>query len=133
MSSIDTAVYTRLAACAGLTALVSTRIYAHFTPQNATYPCVVHNQISGPRQYVMGEQNPIVRARWQLDSYAATSVAARAVSEQVRLALSNYHGTSDSVVIDHVEQVNELSDYNESEELHRVIQDFMIDFRETTP
>lgn len=127
MGSIDTALYTRLSG------LISTRIYPAPIPQNATYPLVVYQQISGPRSYSMGVQSLIVRARFQLDSWAQTSLAVRSLAEQVRSALSNYHGTSDGVVIDHVELVNEQKLYEDEADLHRMIQDYMIDYRESAP
>ena len=133
MASIDSALYTRLSGFAGLAALVSTRIYPPLAPQNATYPLVTYQQISAIRPYAMGTQIGLVQARFQLDSWAETSPGARAVSEQVRLALSNYSGTSDTIVINHCELVNEQrGDPEDQGELHRIIQDFMVWFFEAS-
>lgn len=134
MSSIDTALYTRLSGFAGLAALVGTGIYPPPAPQDATYPLVTFQQISGVRTHVMGpNETGFVDARFQVDSWATSSTSARAVAEQVRLALSCYRGTSDTIVIDLVVIENEQALYDDEVELHRIIHDYIVHYRETTP
>ena len=131
--SIDSALYTRMSGFAGLIALTGTRIYPPPIPQNATYPCCTYQQISGPRGYVYGNQSGFVDARFQVDSWATTSVAVRAVAEQVRLCLSIYKGTSDSVVIDLITLIDEQRLYDDEAKLHRAVHDYMITYRESLP
>ena len=133
MSSIDTALFTRLSGFAGLTALVGTRIYPPPVPQNATYPLVTLSQVSGLRSYVYGNQSGFVDARFQFDCWATTSIGARALAEQLRIALSFYRGTSDGVVIDLIRMDNEIKDYDDVAELHRIIQDYFVTYREELP
>lgn len=131
MSNIDTAIYTRLSTHAGLAALVSTRIYPPPAPQDATYPLVTYQQISGIREYAMTTQVGLVDGRFQFDVWAETRPGARTVAEQVRQALSNYRGTSDTIQVDFVRMDTELVDYDEDAALHRVLQDYIISYRET--
>ncbi len=133
MSSIDSALYTRLVAFPGLAELVSTRIYPPPIPQNPTYPLVTLQQISGVRGYVMGNQSGAVAARFQVDSWAETSIGARALAEQVRLAMSIYRGTSDSVVIDLITIENETRLFEDGVELHRIMQEYLVNYRESLP
>jgi hypothetical protein len=126
--SIDSALYTRLS-----TVLAMTRIYPPPVPQNATYPLITYQQISGVRGYVYSNQSGWVRARYQIDSYATTPTAARALAEQVRLALSIYKGTIDGVVIDLIVIVDETKFYEDDTKLHRISHDYMVDYRETCP
>lgn len=133
MGTIDSAIYTRLSGFAGLSALVSTRIYPAPIPETPTYPLVTYMQVSGVRVYAMSNQTPLVDARFQVDSWATTSTGVRALAEQVRLALSAYSGTSDSVVIDLITLENEQKIYDDEAGLHRVIQDYFIAYRETQP
>jgi hypothetical protein len=130
MASIDTALFTRLS---GNVALAGTRIYPPPIPQNATYPLVTYQQISGVRDYVYSNQSGLVRARFQMDSYAETAMGARALAEQVRLCLSIYRGTSDTIVIDLIQIINEQRVYDEDVGLHRLIHDYQIDYREACP
>lgn len=41
-------IYSKLTATAGVTALVSTRIYPIFLPQNATYPAIIYSVANKP-------------------------------------------------------------------------------------
>lgn len=132
--SIDSAIYTRLSGFAGLSALVGTRIYPPPLPQITTYPAVSYLQISAVRDYVMGNQSGLVHARFEINSWATTTITARSVAEQVRLALSNYHGTSDSVVINWTEMVSpETVFYEDETKLHGISQDYIVTYSETTP
>jgi hypothetical protein len=119
---------------AGLGALVSTRIYPSPIPQNPTYPLVTYQKIDAPRDYVMGNQSGLVFSRFQVDSWAETYDACEALAEQVRLSLSNYAGTSDTIVIDWVEMDNEQGPmWDEVSGLQRVIQDYMVTYFEALP
>lgn len=133
MGNIDTALYTRLSNFAGLIALTSTRIYPGLAPQDCAYPFVVYEQLSGVRDYVMGNQSGLVSSAFKLDSWGETRSSARSVAEQVRLALSNWHGTSDGVTIDWTEMDTELSDYDAEAFAYRVIQWYTIHHRESLP
>jgi len=127
----------RLAGFAGLSALVSTRIYRLTVPQDAVLPAVTYQRISGPREYVMGQQTPLVRARFQITSWADDYSGVKAVAEQVRLALSNYAGTSAGVVIDWVEMVNDTDlfedETGQATGVFGVASDFFLHYREVQP
>jgi hypothetical protein len=133
MPSIDTAIYTRLTGSGGVAALVSRRVYDAFMPQGPTLPLVTFSQVSGLRDYVMGNQSGLVEARFQVDSWAVTASGARALAEQVRLALSNWHGESDTVTVDWCEIVNETRFFEDDTLYHRISQDYRITFRESLP
>jgi len=51
----------------------------------------------------------------------------------VRLALSNYAGTSDTIVIDYVLMESETRIFEDESDLHRISQDFIVHYRETLP
>lgn len=131
--SIDTALYTRLSGFAGLSKLVSTRIYPIRMPQNATFPLVCYQQVGATRDYVMQNQSGLVQTLYQIDCYDSTLEDARAVAEQARLALSNYSGTSDSVEIDWTAMEGEEALYEPAVDLYRMMQFYRLHFRETPP
>lgn len=127
--SIDSALYTRLSGYAGLSALVSNRIYPAPIPQNATYPLCTYQEIDRIPIHVMGGTAGIVHIRYQIDSWATTLAAAKAVAAQVEAALDNYAGTSDSVVIKNCFlDLGQSSPYSDEEGVHRYIQDFLIEY-----
>lgn len=90
---IQDAIFARLQAVAGLTALVGTRCYYRLLQENTLYPAIKYFQVSGPRDPAMGVNSGIVRSRWQFDVYDIDQDAVVAVVEQLRLALDRYRGT----------------------------------------
>jgi len=127
---IDSAVYTRLSGFAGISALVSTRIYPPPVPQNGTYPLVTYQEVSRVPIHVMGGTASPVHIRYQVDCWAETVAGAKAVAAQVESALDNYAGTSDGVVIlNCFLEVGQSMDYNDSEGVHRYMQEYVLEYR----
>ena len=92
--SIESTLYTRLSTFAGLTALVSTRIYPLIAPQGVTYPAVTYQRISTmPREVAMGSDPGIARARIQVTAWGDTYTSVKAIADQIRLALERYNTT----------------------------------------
>jgi hypothetical protein len=125
---IEEAIFTQLNGWAGLSALAEDRIYPMTAPQNAATPFITYQRISGPRLRSLlgasGQANP----RIQIDVYGASYASAKAVAEQVRLALDNFRGTVAGVVIRacSLESDRDLIDPDVDPPLHRVSHDFTI-------
>ena len=96
--TLEQAVYAYLSGFAGLTALVGNRIYPRRLPQDANYPAVTYQRISRLPIRTSGTV-PATRSRFQFTCWGADVPGvksgydqAKAVAEQVRLALQNYAG-----------------------------------------
>jgi hypothetical protein len=77
----------------------------------------------------MGGTAGIVHIRYQIDSWAATLSGAKAVAAQVEAALDNWHGTSALVVIKNCFlESGQPAPYDDTEGVHRYIQDFLIEY-----
>ena len=106
--TVEAEIYTRLKDFAGLSALVSDRIYPVTMPQNVEMPAVSYRRVSAERISAMGVDTGLVRARFQVDCWSGehddgtvgTFDEARAVAKQVRLALQRWRNTSGTVVQD---------------------------------
>jgi len=98
--SVETVLVARANGYAGLTALISTRFYYQQLPQNPTLPAVVYSRISAERPSCMGADAGLVRARFQLDVYAADPKSARLVMEQLRQCFQRWTNSSGTVVQD---------------------------------
>ena len=85
MGAIDVAVFNKLGAAAGLTALVSSRIYARQAPQGAALPYVIFSH-QGGGQVNMEPVDRLELVYW-IRAYAATQAAAGAIDDQISLAL----------------------------------------------
>lgn len=91
--SIETALYSYLTSYAGLTALVSDRIYPLVIPEQASLPAIAYQRISTRITYSHDGDSELDRPRFQFACVASTAKAAREVAEQVVAALSGYSGT----------------------------------------
>lgn len=85
--SIETDLYSTLSGAAGVTALVSTRIYANLVPENATNPCIDYALIAGTRLHTLIGQNDMERKLIQISCHGNTHASAKAVAEAVLAAL----------------------------------------------
>lgn len=97
---VEEALYARLTTYAGLTALISTRVYdAQTVPQNPALPFVAYRRVSTRRHSAMGADSGLVVARFQVDAFDDDYTDVKAVADQVRLALQRWSGTVASVEI----------------------------------
>jgi hypothetical protein len=128
--TIEAVVFGRLSTYAGLTALVSTRVYPAVAPQNATIPFLTYRRISAIRQSGMGEDIGIVAARFQLDAIASAYTTMRSVMTQARLAMQRWRdGSSSPEVLDTYIQ-NEIDLYEDETDLHHGVLDVLVHHRE---
>ncbi len=88
--SLPELLYTALSGHAGLAALVSDRIYPIKLPQDETLPAVVYQQISVQNMITLDtDTNGVQQIRVQLSAWSSSYDEARAVGEQVRLAMES--------------------------------------------
>ena len=128
---VEKGVYARMIAVAGLTNLVPiAQIFHEVIDQDAPYPQIAYNRVSTLRHPVMGANAGVATARIQVNSYADTALEAWDVAVQVRAALSRWGGTAGGVVIQHIFDEAEHSDYDADIGKHRVITEFMVWYEE---
>lgn len=100
MADVCQGLRTRLQAVAGVTSLVSTRVYPDAIPQAATLPAicmyVIDTQATG--QHLYGS-SAFTQSRVRVECWATTRLAANALAEQVRLALSRHRDLTASPAI----------------------------------
>jgi hypothetical protein len=114
---IEEDIYTALSGFAGLSALVSTRIYPLHMPQGATFPAVTYTRVSGARINNLDGEN-IQNPRYQVDCWAESYSAAKAVAAQVQLAFAAASFTSVLIA--------DRDDRDDTAEIYRVSMDFSI-------
>jgi len=94
--NIEEALYYHLSHTAGVTALVSTRIYPLVAPQDAARPYLVYQRISTPRVRSHSGPSGLAHPRFQITGVAASYSAARGLANAVRAALDGYSGAMGS-------------------------------------
>jgi hypothetical protein len=120
----------RLTSFAGLAALVSTRIQPGVASQNTARPYVTYQTISEVRDYGMGGGIGIVFARYQFDVFAESYDAARAIVDQLRLALDFWASPSSSPEIIVVTVENVIDGYEPDTGYFHPVVDFLVTHRE---
>lgn len=133
MATVEEVIQTRLAATAGLTALVGTRIYWLHVPQETATPYVAHFEVSQiTRPHAMGTDPGDVVSRWQVSVFADTPSTAKDCAEQVRAALQRYRGTVSGVTVDDVlGPENRIQLFDDAAQVCHFVQDFFVAHRES--
>ena len=133
MTTVEQSLESYLTGYAGLSALVSNRVYPITIPQGKPLPCVTYQRIDTPRILAQGDSGAtgtLARIRIQFNSWAATLSEAMDIAYQLRAALNGKRGsmgtapyniTARAILVD-----NELQDYEPETQLYRVISDFIV-------
>ena len=130
--SIKETLYTHLTGHAGLSALISTRLYPRHLPQNPVYPAVTYERISTPRIKVMGGVSGIAYPRFTFTAWSDDVDECDAVAEQLRAALDAYWGTVDGTEIKYSSTEDESdAEYDEDVGAYASEVDFIIWHEET--
>jgi hypothetical protein len=114
---IEEDIYSDLSGFAGLSALISTRIYPLRMPQGGTFPAVVYTRVSGSRINNLDGEN-IQNPRFQVDCWAESYSAAKAVAAQVESAFAAASFTSVLIA--------DRDDRDDTTEIYRVSMDFSV-------
>ena len=92
-------IYGRLSAVAGVTALVSTRIYPDMAPQNAVFPYIVFQKLNTSPTDTKEGVSPLDKLLVQVDCYSNNYDNAHSLAAAVRTALDRYTGTINGHVV----------------------------------
>jgi hypothetical protein len=96
--SIESAIFSRLSGFTGLADLIVSRIYPLILPQGCALPAVTYQRVAtAPREVAMGGDPGIASPRFQVTAWAGNFDEARAVAEQVRLALERWSDSDNQV------------------------------------
>jgi hypothetical protein len=130
--TIEAGLVYKLTTTAGITTLISTRVYLERIPQGATLPCLTYQRISTPRILTHDTSGSAGTAhpRFQFDAWAATYSSAKAIADALRAALNGFKGTItsgvDSVVVQAALIDGESSEPDPEAGLARIRSDYII-------
>lgn len=98
------ALYALLTTTAAITAIIGDRVYPEIIPEQvfdaaSQRPCLVYSRQSVIRDRTLCATDSRVQSTFSIDCYARTSQAAEELAQQVRVALTDYRGTSEGVTI----------------------------------
>jgi len=95
MSALEEGLLSYLTGYAGLTALVSTRVYLFKIPQSATLPCISFQRISTPKITTMdtsGSGNDLAYPSFQFDVWGSAYSTVKPICNQLLAALNGKTG-----------------------------------------
>ena len=107
-----------------IAAIVGTRVYPSLLPQTPTYPALTYQRISNTAQ---NGSTALRQSRWQVNCWATTYIGAQALATVVKAAMEEWTDTDQAPMVKMCQVVNEIDDYDDEVDVHRVIVDLMID------
>lgn len=130
MAEFVEALYSRLQAVPAVTNLVGTRAYPVRLPQGVTYPALRYDTIDEQRESALDSDMGLVRSRVQIDSFAATYLAAKQLATAVRGGLQRVAWTQAGVeCLDALLEAVQ-DGYEADVDVYRVRHDFLFWYRE---
>lgn len=128
--TIRNAIYSRLNGFAGLTSLVSDRVYSKQVSQDSVRPLVFFEMTGTQRiSAINGDSGTVIRTI-RVISEALTLDAALDVSEQVRAALQRWSGVEDGITIMDTFINDESDSFDDDLNVSYIEQFFTIQHRE---
>jgi hypothetical protein len=97
--TVEAAVFNLLSNDAGVSGVVSNRIYPVKLPQDPTYPALTYFRVSALRHSVMGNDTGLVEKRIQVSSWAKLYSEVNNLAERVRDAMQRTRGVFSGVEI----------------------------------
>ena len=138
MSTVNEGVRAYLVAQSAITALCSTRVRTTQADQSDDLPYILLTTVSDMSVYAMAGEAGLARARQQVDVIARTPLAAIALSEAVRAAMSGYRGAMGTLPVRRCHRIDRSGpdlfgpDDGGQRGKYRVRMDFAIDYHEST-
>ena len=137
---INEALYSYLSGYAGLTALISNRIYPDILPQNTPYPAITYQKISENEIDTFNQPTTLMVPIYQFSCWGSTRSSSEAVSKQLRLAFKNYKSTTmggaGGVSVSAVRIINRLGTYETDNDgkiiAYGTLTDFEISYQEVS-
>lgn len=126
--SVQGAIVNRLENYAGVSALVSDRIYPIVIPQNTTYPAIHYDDFSPVYYSAMGADATITATRFRVTAIDDSYSGAKALEVQILAALKRWSGTADGTTI--VDVFHEVSNniYDDDLGTYQTHIDFMVHY-----
>ena len=124
--SVEMAIRTRLVTHPGTSALITSRVFPQLMPQGTILPAVTYSVVSRTTEPTMGYANSGMWATLiQIDCWAETYAGVKALADQVRAGLMDWHQESPEPIWRVLHQSEEDSFESETS-LFRVSMDFEI-------
>lgn len=110
-------------------AAVTTRVYPGNVPQDASLPLIFYVKVSGSPDHSVKGPTDLAQARFQIEAWAYTYLAAKQLAALIETALDGKKATVGSDYIRSVVKESERDMYEPELSCHRVSCDYSIWYR----
>jgi len=117
--TINTDIFTSLTNHAGLSALVSSRLYPIKLPQKPTYPLIKYQRVTNEHINSLTGSSGLNKSRYQFDIYSETHSAAGDIADQLALAMAS--GSYQSILLSTADL-----DFDDNAEKYRITIDYSV-------
>lgn len=121
--TIANLVYSKLSGDAGVSALVSARVYPVILPQAPTLPAVSYQRISNTEQ---NGTSSLRETRYQVDCWDDDFAGVQSLADAVKAALEEWIDRDQSPGVAMARVIGEFDDYEPETDLYRVSVDVMV-------
>ncbi|QRN84840.1 DUF3168 domain-containing protein [Clostridia bacterium] len=111
---LEEALTSYLLAYPGFTALIGDKLYPDELPQGIKLPAVIYSKVSDVKEHTLVGQNRLERPMLQFSVFASTKTAARAIANQLKIALCDFQGIMFGLEIQYIRLENEISSLERS-------------------
>jgi hypothetical protein len=133
---VDEALVSHLLSKTAITSIVSSRVYGMIAPQDAPYPHITINQISGERVRSMEGSSGLNRAVFNVHVWAKKPLEAKTLSDKVRLVVDGFKGLMggvSGVYIGACFVEDDIDLYDDQALCHHVVRKLVVWHREVKP
>lgn len=130
MSDIYTALYDRMVGFAGITALVSTRIFRLKAQDNCPLPFVTVKRLNATRDMTIDGDWGLVEALFYIDIFAETEGETESIGAQILLCLNGLKGVFSGVDIKSILSDDEGDSYEAEVAVFRKTLSFYVTYKE---
>lgn len=124
--SLEGALVTLITSDAGMSALISNRLYPDRLPIDPTLPAIAYQQVTLAETSAHGGDVGYEQIGMQFRIYANTRTAALAIRDALRDTLRDYRGVVDNEKIDRIRITNAISDFDPGNDDYQVIVDTVV-------
>ncbi len=135
----EKALYSVITGDAGVSAIISTRMFPNVAPQGTTMPYVVYRMIteSDRSRGISHDRGGLVARLFQLDVFGATYSAVKDLADKIRLAIDTTRKTAAGQTWQHASVDSQLDDWEfnltgSETGVHRTTMDVTVWFMEST-
>ena len=98
----------------GLIPLIGDKLYPDELPQGVNLPAVIYSKVSDVKEHTLVGQNQLEKPMIEFSAFAGSKKVARAVANQLKLALCDFQGVLSGIEIQYIRLENELSNLERS-------------------